>query len=303
MKKINLSYVVTTRNKLPYLKEVMKRLLDNIQEDEEIVAIDGASTDGTAEFLQDLYGKGLIHKFLSEPDLGEAHGYNKGFLLAEGVLIKAISDDDMFCYESIRKCKQFMLEYEEIDILGTEGAGANWELENPYGSSYYYKDYITWLDTHKSFAFCGLGLMMRKKSLAYMGLFNTHFIRVDSEYTFRISALKKVNIAWYTGYTWVRMANPQSNSIVYSDNMASEEKILEYLYLNKQDCHKENQYVIRLFGYLKKIKYKIKTLLGYKEIGDANKADNLDWQECCIRTEKWLNDINQNEKFEFLFRK
>ncbi len=37
-KEITLSYVLTTRNKLPYLKEVMKRLLENVQPDEEIVA-------------------------------------------------------------------------------------------------------------------------------------------------------------------------------------------------------------------------------------------------------------------------
>ena len=42
MSEIKLSYVITTRNKLPYLKELMKWLLENVQADEEIVVADGA---------------------------------------------------------------------------------------------------------------------------------------------------------------------------------------------------------------------------------------------------------------------
>ena len=59
--KYNLSYVLTTRNKLPYLKEVMTRLIENVQDDEEIVVVDGASTDGSVEYLKNQFEKGHIH--------------------------------------------------------------------------------------------------------------------------------------------------------------------------------------------------------------------------------------------------
>ena len=87
MDKIKLSYVITTFNKLPYLKEVMRLLLQNVQPDEEIVIVDGASTDGTKEYLQNLYNEGLIQQLISEKDLGEAHGFNKALLLAKGDLV------------------------------------------------------------------------------------------------------------------------------------------------------------------------------------------------------------------------
>ena len=118
-KNITLSYVLTTRNKLPYLKEVMKRLLENIESDEEIVITDGASTDGTVEYLTDLYTQGKIHHFISEPDNGESHGFNKGILLASGELIKLLTDDDVFYYAGIQECKTYMLENKSLNILNT----------------------------------------------------------------------------------------------------------------------------------------------------------------------------------------
>jgi glycosyltransferase involved in cell wall biosynthesis len=96
MRAIRLSYVLTTFNKLSYLKEILEDLINNCKEDEEIVISDGASSDGTITFLESLLRDGKIHQFVSEKDFGEAHGFNKAILLANGELIKLISDDDIF---------------------------------------------------------------------------------------------------------------------------------------------------------------------------------------------------------------
>ena len=190
MNQINLSYVITTRNKLLYLKEVMKRLIDNLQDDEEIVVIDGASTDGTVEYLTDLHKEGKIQQFISEPDRGEAHGYNKGFLMARGKLIKDITDDDAFYYPGIQECKKFMLEHEEIDVISGNSANLILEqievnsddIENHFkildDSEYNYRQ---WLANGGTTWFIGLPLMIRKKSLALTGLYNTGAIQVDLE--------------------------------------------------------------------------------------------------------------------------
>jgi len=37
--------------------------------------------------------------------------------MAEGKLLKIINDD-IFFYEGIRKCKNFMLEHPEVDLIG-----------------------------------------------------------------------------------------------------------------------------------------------------------------------------------------
>jgi glycosyltransferase involved in cell wall biosynthesis len=84
LKKITLSYVLTTFNKLEYLKVSLPNLLDNLKDDEEIVITDGGSSDGTSEYLEDLHSRGLIHQYVSEPDIGQAHGINKAILMATG---------------------------------------------------------------------------------------------------------------------------------------------------------------------------------------------------------------------------
>ena len=118
---IKLSYVLTTFNKLPYLKHTIAELLEACTDDEEIVIYDGGSTDGTREYLEDLYKKGLIHQFSSEKDKGEANGYNKAILQANGELIKIITDDDIYAYDRIKQCKEFMLQNPEKDMLGSDG--------------------------------------------------------------------------------------------------------------------------------------------------------------------------------------
>ena len=94
---ITLSYIIATRNKLPYLKTGLKKLIAAKKPDEEILVADGASTDGTKEYLEELKKEGKIDFYLSEPDYAESHALNKLFLLANGTLIKIINDDIKPC--------------------------------------------------------------------------------------------------------------------------------------------------------------------------------------------------------------
>src|ERR1035437_1256834 len=117
---INLSYVIPTYNKLPFLKKTLNVLINSAKKDEEIIVMDGGSNDGTKEYLQTLFNEEKIQKYISEPDKGESHAANKGFLMASGELIRYMTDDDAFHFPSIEKCKLFLLQNKHIDVLGTE---------------------------------------------------------------------------------------------------------------------------------------------------------------------------------------
>lgn len=239
MSEIKLSYVITTRNKLLYLKEVMKRLLENVQADEEIVVADGESTDGTVEYLKDLYEQGKIHQFISEPDKGEAHGYNKCLLMARGELIKIITDDDTFYYPEIQKCKHFMLKNRDMDVVSGNTAGIS--LEQPNRASLLTEcenNYRDWQTNGDSVWFIGLPLMIRRSSLSLTGLFFTGFIQVDTEYSLRITSLKHVNIAWNTALLAIRIDNPNSNFRSFSqDEKSFEERDKMWYFYNRK--HRE----------------------------------------------------------------
>ncbi len=226
---IGLSYVLSTRNKLPRLRQVMERLLAQVREDEEIVVIDGGSTDGTREYLSELKGSGKIQRFLSEPDKGEAHGFNKGFFLARGEVIKVLSDDDSFHWPSIRACKEFMLAHPEVDLLFTNGASLE-KLDTTEVLRFdYRRQFDTWMTRSRPFDFCGLGLMMRRSSLPLLGLFNTGFMRIDNEYSLRTTSAP-INLALYSGCTFVRILNPQSNTVTQEDRFVSERVRLDQFY-------------------------------------------------------------------------
>ena len=80
MSKFSLSYVMTTFNKFEYLKIAVTELINECLSDEEIVIVDGGSTDGSIEYLSILKDQGKIHQFISAKDYGEAHGINKAMM-------------------------------------------------------------------------------------------------------------------------------------------------------------------------------------------------------------------------------
>ena len=113
----NISYIISTKNRLPFLKITLGNLLSQKLPNEEIVIVDGNSNDGTQTYLKDLLEKGEIHQFISEPDQSQSHGWNKAMLLAKGIVIKKIIDDDIFDYNSIRICARYMLANPNVEIV------------------------------------------------------------------------------------------------------------------------------------------------------------------------------------------
>ena len=232
MRAINLSFVLTTYNKLEYLRITLPLLIQACQKDEEIVITDGGSKDGTEEYLKGLLNEGKIHQFISEKDKGESDGFNKGMLMAKGKIIKIISDDDVYDFKGISKCKKIMLDNPKIDVLNSNGATLDMTNYNGIWSftHIYQLFYLTrWRINNHPFAHCGLGLMIRRDSLEKVGLFGVGFTRADAEYTLRITS-NKLNFVWYTGINFIRISNEKSNFIVFKEKIEKETEYLNGLY-------------------------------------------------------------------------
>lgn len=221
---MTLSYIIPTLNKLPYLKEALAELLLHKKEDEEIIIIDGGSTDGTPEYLQELFARGDIQQFVSEPAKGLGHQINKGLLMAKGDLIKNLNDDDVYYYDEMQKCKTFMLEHPEIDALGTNGIGHD-------GAEYRREeDFLTWKHTpYHPFMIAELGLMLRRSSIPLFGIADPTFIFWDGEFTIRLTA-GKARLAWYTGIAWKHTFNPSSISLTKAEIWGKESARLARMY-------------------------------------------------------------------------
>ncbi|MBI2478229.1 MAG: glycosyltransferase [Planctomycetia bacterium] len=290
-----LSYVVNTYNKLPYLREAMPRLLANVQPDEEVVVIDGASTDGTVAYLTELYEARKIHRLVSESDKGEAHGWNKGILLARGDLIKLVSDDDLFYYPGVRRCRSFMLENDEVDVIANEGADSPWIGDKQ--TSAYFRDYDCYLSEGRPFAFCGLGIMLRRTSLAVTGLFDPAWKRMDHEFSLRLTD-GLANLAWYTGYAWVRISNPRSGTTRNAKRMSEELPRLEQHYFG-------NRAAPRLMSTPRRMLTRMRRIFAKRRDEEDPKACFSfpgDVKPAFAWCEKWLEEVNQSEPGTFLLR-
>lgn len=201
------SYIIVTYNKFPYFQDAIAKLLAVKKDDEEIVVVDGGSTDGTVEYLQELLDKGDVDQFVSGKDNGLAHAINKGLLMAKGQILKTMSDDDIYYYEEMQKCKDFMLAHPEIDALGTNGITHD-------GKEYHREeDFLLRKKGYHPFMIVEQGLMLRKSSIPLFGLADTSFTTFwDSEFTIRLTAGKS-RLAWYTGIAWKHVLNPSSLSL------------------------------------------------------------------------------------------
>ena len=203
-----LSYILSTRNRLSFLRITLEKLLAEVLPDEEIVVVDGNSSDGTKEYLQALFEAGKINQYISEPDKNQAHGWNKAMLMAKGILIKKIIDDDVFCYAAIRECKRYMLANNEVDVCISNDLGCN--ILNPKKIDTYsrYLYYQNWKKKKiPSFTFGDVHMLIRRSSLAHIGLYNVDFVMMDWEYSLRISYLNS-NIVYYTGYNALSVFHP-----------------------------------------------------------------------------------------------
>jgi glycosyltransferase involved in cell wall biosynthesis len=323
MSEITLSYVLTTFNKLAFIKVILPELIINKKNDEEIIVIDGGSTDGTYEFLNELKKAEKINNFISEKDKGEAHGFNKGVLLAKGILIKIISDDDAFYYPAINICKKYMLLHPELDVLAGNTAVT---YSNNYKNIDIIRDYqdsfVKWRAGELvNFAFCGTPVMIRRSSLPLTGLFDIKSKIPDFEWTIRVTGF--ANVAWYTGFAVVNIINNLSNStnsytvfkvwpeewgkFVHFYNWIPPKKIMRNFPLLPVS------FKIRLTRFKFRNYYKSirrKTVVGLYEIClktgliEKKKPEKSDevinfeiiHQEC----QRWLIDKNKESNFEFL---
>jgi len=288
---IALSYIMTTYNKLTYLKVTLPLLIAACKNNEEIVIVDGGSSDGTVEYLKELYGQKKIHQFISEKDFGEAHGTNKAILMAKGELLKIITDDDIFDFRVIEFCKNHLLKNKEIDICGSDGIScSSLNKTNDLKPTIYRDGFLEWKVNKKPFLFCGLSYMIRKSSISKLGLLSTQFKIIDIEYSVRVSSLN-ANIVFCNAYSFSNIVGPDSNSNKFFNAIKQEKKSLMYLYKN-----------ISNLNYSIELKHIVKTNL--ENLIGKNKTkpiqNTISYIELVKESSLALTKINSKIEFSFL---
>jgi glycosyltransferase involved in cell wall biosynthesis len=291
---IALSYIIATRNRLPFLTITLEKLIRELLEDEEIVVIDGNSADGTKEYLLQLYNEGKIHRFISEPDKNQAHAWNKAMLMANGKVIKKIMDDDVFCYSAIRQCKGYMLQNPEVDIvISNDLASSLHDFENIQKQSRL-PQFKKWKEgIVPSFTFGDVHMLIRRSSLSYIGLYNTAFVMMDWEYSLRISYLK-ANIVYYTGYNALNVAHPQTVTSLKSNKLIEEQGKRGSVFYEYEGDRAEIGLWSEIKIFAGRLLHNVKRPNGPSVMPAANIKSVYDFYY------KYIAEINSSQTFSFL---
>jgi glycosyltransferase involved in cell wall biosynthesis len=92
---LRISVITAVYNNCSTISDSLDSTLSQSHPDVELVVIDGASTDGTIELMQQRYA-GRLSVLISEPDKGIYDALNKGIRYATGDVIGFMHSDDVF---------------------------------------------------------------------------------------------------------------------------------------------------------------------------------------------------------------
>lgn len=109
------SIVTIVRNRVDLIAQAISSVRAQTYPLVEHVIIDGASTDGTLEVVNDLIGNNTI--FISESDRGIYDALNKGILLSTGDIIGVLHSDDFFSDELVIEEVAELFEDPSVDLV------------------------------------------------------------------------------------------------------------------------------------------------------------------------------------------
>ena len=89
---MRISIIVPVRNGVGTLQSALESLRAQHRDDLEVIVMDGASTDGSADLAR-AFGA-PVSQVISEPDAGQADALNKGFDMARGEIFGWLCADD-----------------------------------------------------------------------------------------------------------------------------------------------------------------------------------------------------------------
>lgn len=199
------SYIITTKNRAKNLNKVMENIGEYISKRDELIIVDGGSTDSTKKVVRKY--RNIVNIFISERDFGEAHALNKGILLASGKYIKILTDDDYIYPAAMKKAISTMENNPSIDAIQCGGEAYVIDPKSGKEKILFYEQVFPGIKIAQdlihvsTYCPCGLGLMFKRDLVSRVGLFDTSFRAVDLGFISRLIQtgvnLKYLNISLY----------------------------------------------------------------------------------------------------------
>ncbi len=186
------SVVMAVYNGQPFLRAAMDSILNQTYTNFELIVIDDASTDATAEILH-AYNDPRIKIVTNLNNIGQTRSLNKGIEMARGSLIARHDADDTSYPERFEQQVDYMLAHPDVGLLGT-----SYEVISDSGQIL---EEVVLPTTHEALCermedgniFCHGSVMFTASAVAKVGGYNPGF-RVTQDYDLwlRLSEVSRI---------------------------------------------------------------------------------------------------------------
>ncbi len=129
------SIITPSYQRLGFLKGCIASIQNQSYGPIEHIVVDGGSTDGTVDFLEQMQQAGKL-RYISEPDDGMYHAINKGLRMASGSVVAYLNTDDRYLPWTVELAVEHLTEQKADLVFGElcvvrEGPSSNllWHLQ------------------------------------------------------------------------------------------------------------------------------------------------------------------------------
>lgn len=110
------SIVTPSYNQREYIEDCILSVKNQPIDDMEHIIIDGGSSDGTLELIQEYEDQNHL-QWVSEPDRGQSHALNKGLSLANGEWIGWQNSDDFYLDNAFKVISETQNNYPGVELI------------------------------------------------------------------------------------------------------------------------------------------------------------------------------------------
>jgi len=135
---MKISIVTPSYQQARYLEQTIRSVLQQDHAALEYFVIDGGSSDGSVEIIQQYAGQ--LTGWVSEKDKGQADAINKGLRQTGGEIVAWINSDDYYLPGAFARALEVFQQHPEAglvygDVLSVDGSGNAFNLQTfqPYG--------------------------------------------------------------------------------------------------------------------------------------------------------------------------
>ena len=112
-----LTVITPCYNHARFIEQTIRSVLWQDYPNIEYLVVDGGSTDGSIEIIQQYAQAGKISWWVSEPDKGQADAINKGFARATGEILAWLNSDDTYQPRTLREAAATLGQHPQAGLL------------------------------------------------------------------------------------------------------------------------------------------------------------------------------------------